>query len=73
MFGGGNTQYDGYGSTTAIDIYDNSLTHSTLLTLSVKRQRLAATKIGKYALFAGGYNYSYPNYSYKDTVDAYML
>jgi tRNA G37 N-methylase TrmD len=60
LFGGG---YTGSYSNT-VDAYDNSLTRSTPTALSVDRYYLAATTVGNYALFGGGYSAS-------NVVDAY--
>ena len=59
-----------YGVYSIVDIYDTSLTKRNCLELSVAREDVAATTVGNYALFAGGYN-PYDDYSYYDTVDAY--
>ena len=37
-----------------VDIYDESLTRTVGTPLSIKRNGLAATSIGNYALFGGG-------------------
>lgn len=62
LFGGGMT-------TRTVYAYDASLTKSTINDqLSVYRRSPAATTIGNYALFGGGYNGSS---SYYNSVDAY--
>lgn len=38
-----------------VDAYDDTLTRTTIEELSEARYELAATSIGKYALFAGGH------------------
>ena len=47
----------------------SALKRTGVSALSVARARLAATTVGTYALFGGGYNSSSPYY--KSTVDAY--
>ena len=64
MFGGGYVQSD------IVDVYDNSLTHTIATNLSLARYDLAATTVGKYALFGGGYT---PQNSQVATVDAYTV
>lgn len=62
LFGGGTT-------TRTVYAYDTNLTKSTINDqLSVSRRSPAATTIGNYALFGGGYNGSS---SYYNSVDAY--
>lgn len=51
-----------------VDVYDNSLTHSTQSSLSTGRYNLSATHIGNYAIFAGGYGSYYTN-----AVDVYNV
>ena len=62
LFGGGATTYsESYSIGTpssAVNAYDRSLTRSTPANLTVARQLLAATTVGDYALFGGGYNKS---------------
>ena len=65
MFGGG---YDSSFLTT-LNAYDTSLTRSVPTALSSGRSGLAATAVGGYALFGGGYNSGSPKYS--AVVDAY--
>lgn len=54
-----------------IDIYDTNLVKTSALSLSVKRGELAATTIGDYVLFAGGYDLS--NGAAVDAVEAIVV
>ena len=54
---------------STVDAYDTSLTRTTATELSVARGNLAATSIGNFALFGGGYDSS--DNSCYSTVDAY--
>ena len=63
MFGGGNK---GGSIFTHVDAYDTSLTRTIPTELSKARRGLAATTVGNYALFGGGYSSNIGN-----TVDAY--
>lgn len=68
LFGGGEFKPTTGGLNTKserVDAYNAALSRSTPTALSVARADLAATTIGKYALFAGGSAYPY------HTVDAY--
>ena len=69
--GGKNTgNSSGYSTLTTVNAYNNSLTRTTVSSLSVGRYTHAATRAGNYALFAGGY--SGKKYSTTlNTVDAY--
>ncbi len=69
--GGKNTgKSSGYSTLTTVNAYNNSLTRTTVSSLSVGRYTHAATRAGNYALFAGGY--SGKKYSTTlNTVDAY--
>lgn len=75
LFGGGHTT-DNEASidpfSTAVDAYSASLVRSTPTELSERRAVLAATTVGNYGLFGGGYiilkNMSYISFA---TVDAY--
>lgn len=77
LFGGGESLYNDYGAvrpriTDAVDSYNNLLVHYTPSALSAARYQLAATTIGNYALFGGGYlRYAIDNSYYAKTVDAY--
>lgn len=62
LFAGGYT--GSYSS--AVDVYNSSLTRTTTTSLSQGRCSLSATIVGNYALFAGGYAASY-----SAIVDAY--
>lgn len=62
LFAGG---YAGSYS-SAVDVYNSSLTRTTTTSLSQGRYSLSATIVGNYALFAGGYAASY-----SAIVDAY--
>ena len=69
LFGGGNTSTGGKNAPAAsavVDVYNASLTRTTATALSGARYELAATTVGDYALFGGGYNTS--NWG---TVDVY--
>ena len=65
IFAGG--RYNSTGSVyqasacNMVDVYDNSLTHSTQSSLSTGRYILSATHIDNYAIFAGGYDSFYTN------------
>ena len=63
MFGGGA---GGSVYSSVVDAYNTSLTRSTPTALSGARGNLAATTVGNYALFGGGYTGEN-----KSTVDAY--
>ena len=73
LFGGG-VCFDGEMSDISfdtVDVYDENLVRSTPTELSVERSQLTATKLGNYALFAGGQKRdesSYKDYFY-DVVD----
>ena len=72
LFAGGKTSGNSssYSALSTINVYNNSLTRTTITSLSVRRYAHAATKAGNYALFAGGYTgTSYDTAS--NTVDAY--
>ena len=76
LFGGGydwSTSGDGSYYSKAVDAYDTSLNRTTRTPLSVAREYLAATHVGNYALFGGGYdnNLSDDNNTYSPVVDAY--
>jgi hypothetical protein len=64
LFGGGTTNGINYSS--GVCSYNYSLAYVNLSSLSQARRGLAATTVGSYALFGGGYNDSYSS-----TVDAY--
>ena len=64
LFGGGTTTGTNYSS--SVCSYNYSLVYVNLSSLSQARRGLAATTVGNYALFGGGYNGSYLS-----TVDAY--
>jgi hypothetical protein len=73
LFGGGGTYGDyiyseGFSYYSTVDAYDKSLTRTTPIGLSQARYALAATKVGNYALFAGG---TYQTYTGTTIVDAY--
>lgn len=78
LFGGG-TPYPSSSSnakTDAVDAYDIYLTKTIPTELSVKRANLAATTVGNYALFGGGYNNAAGSsslLSYSAAVDAYTI
>ena len=63
LFGGG---YDGSSYSNVVDAYDSDLTRSTPTALSQARNDFAATTVGNYALFGGGYVDGY-----SAVVDAY--
>ena len=66
LFGGGGKN-DSAGNITAVynkvDAYDTSLTRTSPTALSTSLVDLAATTVGNYALFGGGQNANYTNYS----------
>lgn len=68
LFAGGYYVNDDWDSmyTSAVTAYNKSLTKSTPASLSLARFQLAATTVGNYALFAGGYRDAM-----QKTVDAY--
>ena len=75
LFGGGIYEYydddewlSDYPSN--VDAYDTSLTRTNPTELSVGRASLAATTVGNYALFCGGYN-EWSSWLPLDAVDAY--
>ena len=72
IFAGGYPNPAGQGRyySDVVDAYDTSLTRTVAAVLSIARRNIAATAIGNYALFAGGYC---KNGSYDATasVDAY--
>ena len=73
LFGGGyGTVPDEYMEFTldTVDVYNTSLTRTIPTPLSVGRDGLAATSVGNYALFGGGYC-DYDSDLVKSTVDAY--
>ena len=71
LFAGGlqyhTPEYNQTAHYSTVDAYNSSLTRSTPTALSEARSYLAATTVGNYALFGGGWGSS-SNYS---TVDAY--
>ncbi len=79
LFGGGHNYVEttdgGYTKAfSTVDAYNKSLTRSTPTALSVARTNLAATSIGDYALFGGGYTCTTDLNLfaiYSNTVDAY--
>ena len=70
LFGGGYSYSSGVGNYyyATVDAYDTSLTRTTPTELSQARSYLAATRVGNYALFGGGYD---ENYVSSSTVDVY--
>ena len=56
VFAGG----EGYGLLSSCETIDSSLTRTTRRDLSVARYELSAAHVGKYAIFAGGYNQKGP-------------
>lgn len=70
LFGGGYSYSSGVGAYyyATVDAYNTSLTRSTPTELSQARSYLAATSVGNYALFGGGYD---ENYVSSSTVDVY--
>ena len=66
LFGGGGMSGDKV--TTTVDVYDKSLTKTTMA-LGTARQALTATAIGNYALFGGGTTAS----SALNTVEAFTV
>jgi hypothetical protein len=70
LFGGGATMegYYYYKRSDVVDVYDTSLTRTSGHLLKTARYNLAATSIGKYALFGGG---SIEDWSESSTVDVY--
>ena len=60
-----------YTYTNTVDAYNASLTRSTPTALSVARGDLAATSVGNYALFGGGYDATPDSTKAYSTVDAY--
>lgn len=71
LFAGGNTSVQGASSNTTsnvVDAFDSKLVRSSPSSyLTYARVGIAATHIGDYALFGGGYNIS----SYFNTIDVY--
>ena len=65
LFGGGFP-----GPLSTVDAYDTSLTRTSPTALSVVRGDLAATSVGNYALFGGGF---YSSSEGSSTVDAYTV
>ena len=59
LFGGGETGNgtSHSGSSSKVDAYNTSLARITITDLQVPSEHLAATTVGNYALFGGGYNY----------------
>ena len=64
---GGRTSSTYYSS--IVDVYDSNLVRSATNELSISRNGLSATTVGKYALFGGGYDGS----SVRDEVDIYTF
>ena len=66
--GGAEITFDAYTPPSTLSIYvaDGTLTRTTPTALSLARRQLAATSVGDYALFGGGYSAS-------AVVDAYDL
>ena len=56
LFAGGQKAEDqnGFVTSSTVDVYNKSLTLTSMIQLSVLRSELAAATIGGYALFAGG-------------------
>ena len=76
LFGGGYGATIQYGTAIATNVvngYNTSLSRSTPDVLSQGKYDLAATSVGNYAMFGGGwyYNKVQNKYIYLDTVDAY--
>ncbi len=76
LFGGGgdnDTSGDGVRYSNVVDAYDTSLNRTTPTALSAARGILAATHIGNYALFGGGWDGSTSGdgTAYSNVVDAY--
>lgn len=72
LFGGGTNRNDSSSliDSDVVDVYNNSLTRSTISPLSQRRRSMGATTIGDYALFGGGSNYNTSVfYSIVDTYD----
>lgn len=62
------------GISDIVDSYDESLTHTLLMNLSIPTGFLAATSVGDYALFGGGYTNFIEeehNFEITDKVDVY--
>ena len=66
LFGGGFIAGSTPSRSAVVDAYDTILTRTTPTALSQVRHLLAATNVGNYALFGGGYDSSY-----SAVVDAY--
>lgn len=66
LFGGGFIAGSTPSRSAVVDAYDTILTRTTPTALSQVRHLLAATSVGNYALFGGGYDSSY-----SAVVDAY--
>ena len=76
LFGGGSDKVSSTSDKVFydyVDVYDKSLTHAVTQALSTARNALAATSVGDYALFGGGYNYATGSSTYFATVDAYSI
>jgi hypothetical protein len=73
LFGGGtnNTSSTTAGRLNTVDAYNSSLVRSTATGLSAAKFNLAATNIGDYALFGGGYTGDAITNYYNSTVNAY--
>ena len=57
LFAGGVCYFDGNTGDTyfaTVDVYDENLTKSTPINLSAAREKISATSVGNYGLFAGG-------------------
>lgn len=74
VFAGGQTGQSGstYKFTSAVDVYDSSLTRTNNTTLSTARYGMSSAVIGEYGLFAGGVIGS-SGYDVKTTVDAFTV
>lgn len=70
LFAGGSCSSEEGSSvdrSSKVEVYDRSLTHTNATELSQKRSSIAATTIGNYAIFGGGY----VSGVYSDVVEAY--
>ena len=56
-----------------VTVYDTSLTRTTTFTLSLGREYPAATSVGNYALFGGGYLVVNGEGASASTVDAFVV